>query len=572
MKKSLLWPLLLLISINSLAQEEHVSLFKLSDIDFLRSSIKQYIWKDQTDTSSITEVKNDTALKDQIAAYVEEYSNLKNVDRLTVQMKNNFTSNCIIFHPKVYNHLGVGLIYHGGHDGFLWEDRYLNNSGRPNSISVINFFLGKGFDVICIDMPLCGFNSGGRVVEENNQERYVFSHDDIFELADPFYYFFEPVKSCIDFLEKKKRYERFAMLGLSGGGWTTTIYSAIDPRISQSFEVAGSIPIPYRINFNDIGDKEQNVDDFYNSFNYSTLYALAATGPGKLHFQILNQGDNCCFDFDGNKAWVPEVQEKLASLKAPGKYDFYYDPFATMHKISAVAMDTIYTCLKAGILQEQLPPASVKYDSSATIFCNGESLRLSVPSLRGDTIEWYRSGDPLPFATTRRVKITESGTYLAKVINISGVYRYSDSVTAEAISLPQPWIAKRNDTLYSSSDAYNQWYREGVAIPNATDSWFRPSSPGSYSVRLHFKDCSSAASEVYDYGLLIYPNPSTGNFNIVLDPSFGKMDLRISDASGRIILIDRFAGKKRIEGIKPGIYFLRLSGNTTSMTRTLVIH
>jgi hypothetical protein len=76
----------------------------------------------------------------------------------------------------------------------------------------------------------------------------------------------------------------------------------------------------------------------------------------------------------------------------------------------------------------------------------------------------YRSGDPLPFATTRRVKITESGTYLAKVINISGVYRYSDSVTAEAISLPQPWIAKRNDTLYSSSDAYNQWYREGVAI------------------------------------------------------------------------------------------------------------
>jgi hypothetical protein len=95
----------------------HFSSFPI--LTFLRSSIKQYIWKDQTDTSSITEVKNDTALKDQIAAYVEEYSNLKNVDRLTVQMKNNFTSNCIIFHPKVYNHLGVGLIYHGGHDGFL---------------------------------------------------------------------------------------------------------------------------------------------------------------------------------------------------------------------------------------------------------------------------------------------------------------------------------------------------------------------------------------------------------------------------------------------------------------------
>jgi hypothetical protein len=74
------------------------------------------------------------------------------------------------------------------------------------------------------------------------------------------------------------------MLGLSGGGWTTTIYSAIDKRITQSFEVAGSIPIPYRINFSDVGDREQNFDEFYTSFNYSTLYTLAASGKGKLHF------------------------------------------------------------------------------------------------------------------------------------------------------------------------------------------------------------------------------------------------------------------------------------------------
>jgi hypothetical protein len=25
----------------------------------------------------------------------------------------------VVFHPRIYNRLGVGLIYHGGHDGFM---------------------------------------------------------------------------------------------------------------------------------------------------------------------------------------------------------------------------------------------------------------------------------------------------------------------------------------------------------------------------------------------------------------------------------------------------------------------
>ena len=36
------------------------------------------------------------------------------------------------------------------------------------------------------------------------------------------------------------------MIGLSGGGWTTTVYAAIDPRIVKSIPVAGTLPLYLR--------------------------------------------------------------------------------------------------------------------------------------------------------------------------------------------------------------------------------------------------------------------------------------------------------------------------------------
>jgi len=68
-----------------------------------------------------------------------------------------------------------------------------------------------------------------------------------------------------------------------------------------------------------------------------------------------------------------------------------------------------------------------------------------------------------------------------------------------------------------------------------------------------------------------YPNPTPGYSYIVLDPAFGKMQLSIYDTNGRMILMDRFAGKKRINGIRPGFYFLRLTGPNGILVRTVLV-
>ena len=59
--------------------------------------------------------------------------------------------------------------------------------------------------------------------------------------------FLDPIQINLNFLNKEYNFERYSMLGLSGGGWTTVVYSAIDDIISDSFSVAGSMPFYLRV-------------------------------------------------------------------------------------------------------------------------------------------------------------------------------------------------------------------------------------------------------------------------------------------------------------------------------------
>ena len=57
-------------------------------------------------------------------------------------------------------------------------------------------------------------------------------------------YFVEPLHLTINYA-LSLGYTRVVMMGKSGGGWTTTVCSALDPRIDVSFPIAGSIPLSF---------------------------------------------------------------------------------------------------------------------------------------------------------------------------------------------------------------------------------------------------------------------------------------------------------------------------------------
>ena len=55
--------------------------------------------------------------------------------------------------------------------------------------------------------------------------------------------FLDPIQINLNFVEKEYDFKRYSIVGLSGGGWTAVMYSAIDDRISNTAADTTEMPI-----------------------------------------------------------------------------------------------------------------------------------------------------------------------------------------------------------------------------------------------------------------------------------------------------------------------------------------
>jgi hypothetical protein len=179
-------------------------------------------------------------------------------------------------------------------------------------------------------------------------------HAAMFELpttGSPLKYFLEPTALSLNYLKTRSKADRFPnyrtfhMAGLSGGGWTTTVYAAIDPTIQCSFPIAGSIPL-YLRSGGSVGDREQFEPTFYQIAGYVDLYLLGAYGRGRKQVQILVRRDNCCFGeaqhdsraagmgyAEAMREYERRVHQALDRL-GPGSFRIEIDESAPSHMIS----------------------------------------------------------------------------------------------------------------------------------------------------------------------------------------------------------------------------------------------
>eukprot|EP00035_Acanthoeca_spectabilis_P007183 m.133454 g.133454 ORF g.133454 m.133454 type:complete len:444 (-) comp13837_c0_seq1:1123-2454(-) len=217
-------------------------------------------------------------------------------------------------------HTDTLVLYHNGHEthwlGAGAKDplcvRPVNETtgansrerGRPgadplcwiNYDTTLGWLNELGYDAMEFNMPLRGPNNNGSIGTISH------SYFEPLEQAGhyPLRFFVEPVFLAINFA-KSLGYKRIAMVGLSGGGWTTTIASALDPRIGLSIPTAGSLPFFMRTEhpgdpYHDLGDFEQSVDrPVYSACNYTCMYVLAGLEQERQQLQILHEQDPCCF-------------------------------------------------------------------------------------------------------------------------------------------------------------------------------------------------------------------------------------------------------------------------------------
>jgi hypothetical protein len=305
-----------------------------SDIDQKRNFLTEFFWNVESTTFKripagyipVPEVESDIS-----DSRYSDFQNLKRIDRLTVEMEYDINSISYLFIPEKSNEKLI--LYHQGHGGdfILGKD-------------TIQFFLNRNFTVLASTMPLVGMNNQPVVEMDGLGQIKLISHDQLRLLEannfNPMKIFLDPIRINLNFIEMEYDFKQYSMIGLSGGGWTTVIYSAIDERISDSFSVAGSMPFYLRVNDRDIGDYEQTNIDLYQNVNYLELYVLSAYGDGRKHIQIFNKNDPCCFSGNGYETYEFIIKDKISQL-GNGDFQIFIDDTHNEHKISDTALEHI---------------------------------------------------------------------------------------------------------------------------------------------------------------------------------------------------------------------------------------
>lgn len=220
-------------------------------------------------------------------------------------------------------------IINGGHEeGFF--------PGDPPVNAITKRFAGKPCDIILSSMPLQGENLFARQYLNIPKDEDPHDYLGTFSVTSgsPLKYFLIPAMGTLNYALTQRSYWKVIVIGISGGGWTTTMMAALDPRITNAYAIAGSVPLAYR-NPNPEGDWEQ-----YNlPFDYLDIYAMSVAEPGRRSFLIYNGHDSCCFQADEVRPWARPLKERLSAF--PGTFGIYMLFSASMHSLQPIMADFI---------------------------------------------------------------------------------------------------------------------------------------------------------------------------------------------------------------------------------------
>lgn len=336
--------------------------------DARRRKLVEWIWPGGLPVDALPQVSRDIGLE----VFAGELAGIDgaraaSVDRLDAEVAPyGFHSVMYLVHPATENANSRRLaIIHSGHRRKVTEWAGLD--------AAANRLLAEGFTLLLADMPLYGWNTdntvelpgeGGTVTIRHEYSGRPCPHDDLFAKLTPhlpdgavFRFFLEPVVQGVNhFLKSTPGAEDVTMIGLSGGGWTTHMSAAVDPRIRLSIPVAGSYPLYARpFARGSTGDTEQIYPPLYGEkdtdgdsipdtaagvASWLEIYALGGYGPGRRQIQVLNFKDTCCFHGDLFETYDDFVSGLVSKLGL-GAWDLHSDTTHDKHMVSADVLDSV---------------------------------------------------------------------------------------------------------------------------------------------------------------------------------------------------------------------------------------
>lgn len=130
---------------------------------------------------------------------------------------------------------GTLVIWHNGHNSPC-----VIPGGDADYDGTVDWLNQLGYDVLSLHMPTYQVNAAAPPFACNHSAFAPLEAQGL----PVFRFFMEPIVRAVAFAEARG-YAQVVMGGLSGGGWSTTLAAAIDPRIGLSMPVAGSVPCDF---------------------------------------------------------------------------------------------------------------------------------------------------------------------------------------------------------------------------------------------------------------------------------------------------------------------------------------
>lgn len=321
--------------------EQQITIRTADDIRAKRQGLVDYVWKGAGLPTARPAVRTGIPAPDGFTTI----TGVRRIDELTVPLRYGVRSRVYLLVPHGPGNGRVAL-YHNGH-------------GEPldTMVRTVQGLLDHGYTVLAFAMPFFHWNAQPiQDVDDPTKLTTITSHNGLapWESADfsTLSFFLEPVAVALNHVTAVHRPTSVQMIGLSGGGWTTTVYPAMDPRVTRSYPTAGSWPVYLRSAppspKPSTGDWEQRPDllpGFYASAGFLDMYLMAAVGPRRRQMQILNRFDACCFNGVGARSYAAAVSAHAALLaggrEERGHWELLEDATHDQHTISPYALSVI---------------------------------------------------------------------------------------------------------------------------------------------------------------------------------------------------------------------------------------
>ncbi|MFG1910173.1 hypothetical protein [Kribbella sp. NPDC048928] len=324
--------------------EDLMKIHTAADADALRPQLVAQVWKDTgVLPKGLPTVQRDIAAPDALP----EFTGVRRYDKLDVAMEFGYVSTVFLLVPEQSTHRRIAY-YHNGH-----------GEGPETMQPVTQALLDHGYTVLLFAMPFYHWNPKTLQDPADPTKQLQPSHNDLPQWASdnysPLALFLTPLAVATNYVQATYHPSSVQMIGLSGGGWATTVYPALDTRITRSYPTAGSLPFfvrpgspkpsPTR------GDWEQRLDmqpGFYGLADFPDFYALASVGRNRRQIQILNRFDDCCFNGVGHRSYEAAVRQRIAvigtdavSNESNGHWELLEDATHQLHAISPYALSVI---------------------------------------------------------------------------------------------------------------------------------------------------------------------------------------------------------------------------------------